>query len=123
VLAGSTDIGHLFEAHRRRWRRRAKPAGAGRVRLDVEFEEADGYTIIDVYAADALGLLYRLTETMSRLGLDIHFARIATRGDGVVDAFYTLDKGGAPTMDEPRKAAVRGELLATLRDMTERELA
>jgi [protein-PII] uridylyltransferase len=95
VLAGTLDIERLFQAHRRRWRRVARPA-----RLpgkdDVRLEEAGAYTIIDVYAADSVGLLYRLTDAMSRLGLDIHFAKIATRGDGVADAFYVRDHRGQP---------------------------
>jgi [protein-PII] uridylyltransferase len=95
VLAGTLEIERLFQAHRRRWRRVARPARPPG-RDDVRLEEAGAYTIIDVYAADSVGLLYRLTDAMSQRGLDIHFAKIATRGDGVADAFYVRDHRGQP---------------------------
>ena len=31
---------------------------------------------------------------MNLLGLSIYLAKIATKGDDVIDAFYTLDKNG-----------------------------
>ncbi len=123
VLEGSLEIGRLFEAHRRRWKRRRDMSAALRVRRDVEFEDSGDYTIVDVYAPDSLGLLYRITETMSRLGLDIYFAKIATRIDGVVDAFYTREREGGPLLDQDRREVVRAELLRTITAMAGQELA
>jgi len=77
VFAGRIDPAHLIERHRRRWKRKAagtiQRAGRCGVRGPSRF------TIIDVYGADTLGFLYRVTEAMSTLGLSIHFAKIATR--------------------------------------------
>jgi [protein-PII] uridylyltransferase len=67
--------------------------------------------------------LYRITETISKLGLDIYFAKIATRVDGIVDAFYTLDRAGQPLIDAEQREAIRQEILNTIRMMTEEELA
>lgn len=123
VVERKLDIEHLFQAHRRKWKRRPKrPANPG-IRRDVEFEDSTGYTIIDVYAPDALGLLYRITETISRLGLDIHFAKIATRMDGIVDAFYTMDRNNRPVIDADRREMIRLEILKTIKTMAEQELA
>ena len=80
------DIDHLFGEHHRKWKRRPKRPENPTVRTDVTFEETQRYTIIDVYAFDRVGFLYRVTETMSLLGLNITFAKIATRVDGIVDA-------------------------------------
>lgn len=123
VVQGTLDIGNLFQAHRRKWKRRPKLPPNPNVRQDVEFEDNPKYTIIDVYAPDALGLLYRITETISRLGLDIHFAKIATRMDGIVDAFYTLERDGGPVSDPDRRDVVRLEILKTIKAMGEQELA
>ena len=82
------------------------------MRIDVEFEETPRYTIIDVYAPDTVGFLYRVTETISRLGLDIYFAKIATRVDGIVDAFYVLDRDGKPVTDQRGGRRSRTEILA-----------
>jgi [protein-PII] uridylyltransferase len=123
VMAGTLDIEHLFQAHRRRWKRRAKLPVNPTVRIGVEFEDNPRYTIIDVYAPDSVGFLYRITETISKLGLDIYFAKIATRVDGIVDAFYTLDRAGQPLIDAEQREAIRQEILNTIRMMTEEELA
>ncbi len=122
VVSGMIDIDHLFREHHRKWKRRAKKPVNPSVRIDVEFEETPRHTIIDVYAPDTVGFLFRVTETMSRLGLDIYFAKIATRVDGIVDAFYVLDRDGHPVTDERRRAGTREEILRTIRSLQELEL-
>ncbi len=122
VMQGALDINHLFDAHKRKWKRRPQRPVNRNVREDVEFEDTQGYTIIDVYAPDALGLLYKITETISRLGLDIFFAKIATRMDGVVDAFYTLDRSGMKVDDLDRRETIRIEILQAVRTIREQEL-
>ena len=39
-------------------------------------------------------MLYQITKKLHELGLSIFFAKIATKGDDVVDAFYLLDRYG-----------------------------
>jgi [protein-PII] uridylyltransferase len=123
VMDGVQDIGHLFQEHRRKWKRRPKGPLNPSIRTDVQFEDTPKHTIIDVYAADSVGFLYRVTETISKLGLDIYFAKIATRVDGIVDAFYVLDRAGRPLVEPARREAVRAEILATVRSLAEEELA
>ena len=89
----------------------------------MAFEDGGRYTIIDVYAADSVGFLYRVTESISRLGLDIYFAKIATRVDGIIDAFYVLDRSGGSLADPARRESVRSEILATIRHLAGEELA
>ncbi|HRI47427.1 MAG TPA: [protein-PII] uridylyltransferase, partial [Ignavibacteriaceae bacterium] len=62
----------------------------GQVR--IKFEVQEKYTIIDIYSPDRLGFLYQVTGKMNELGLHIYFAKIATKGDEIVDAFYVLDQ-------------------------------
>jgi [protein-PII] uridylyltransferase len=123
VMEGKLDIEHLFAAHRRRWKRRPKRPENPNIRTDVQFEDHPRYTIIDVYAPDALGFLYRITETMSKLGLDIYFAKIATRVDGILDAFYVLDRNGNRITEPTRQEVIRAELLNTIRHVSEQELS
>jgi len=61
-------------------------------KIKISFEEHDKYSIIDVFSPDRLGLLYQITKKMNELGLVIYFAKIATKSDDVVDAFYVLDR-------------------------------
>jgi [protein-PII] uridylyltransferase len=88
----------------------------------VEFEDHPRYTIIDVFAPDRLGFLYRVTDALSKLGLDISFAKIATRADGIVDSFYVLDSDGAKIGSEKRKADVRSALIETMQTVVNSEL-
>ncbi len=122
VTNGALDIEHLFGAHKRKWKRKPKRPLNPNTRVDVEFEDNPRYTIVDVYAPDSVGFLYRVTETMSKLELNIHFAKIATRIDGVVDAFYVQDETGKPIADEERRGAIRREILATIKSLAEEQL-
>ncbi|HMK39630.1 MAG TPA: HD domain-containing protein, partial [Bacteroidota bacterium] len=114
VIQGELDIEKLFRDHDKKWKRRVKPPANPLVTTDVRFEENPRFTIIDVYAPDSVGFLYRVTETMSELGLDIYFAKIATRVDGIVDAFYTLDRSGRQVTDPQVRERIRERILTTI---------
>jgi [protein-PII] uridylyltransferase len=114
VMEGALDIENLFREHDKKWKRRPKSPANPSVTTDVRFEENPRYTIIDVYAPDSVGFLYRVTETMSELGLDICFAKIATRVDGIVDAFYTLDRSGKQITDAGTRERIRERILSTI---------
>ena len=122
VMEGALDIEHLFREHDKKWKRRPKTPPNPTVTTDVRFEENPRYTIIDVYAPDSVGFLYRVTETMSELGLDIFFAKIATRVDGIVDAFYTLDRSGRQIADPMARERIRERILATIQRLAEERL-
>jgi [protein-PII] uridylyltransferase len=46
--------------------------------------------VLEVRAADAPGLLYRITSALATAGADVRAARVATLGAEVVDAFYLV---------------------------------
>jgi len=120
MVTGRIEPVQLFSAHHRKWRRRRRHASANPfIRTDVTFEDTADFTIIDVYAPDSVGFLYRVTETISRLGLDICFAKIATRVDGIVDSFYVQDRTGAPVRDREQQAAIRKSILEAISEKTE----
>jgi [protein-PII] uridylyltransferase len=121
VFEETADIEQLLHRHRMRWKRRSTVANPN-VRTDVEFEDHPRFTIIDVYAPDMLGFLYRITGTMSMLGLNISFAKIATRVDGIVDSFYVLAYNGNKLGDDQQRAYVRQEILNAINDLSESEL-
>ncbi len=122
VIAGSTDIEHLLERHRMKWKRLTKALNPN-ARIGVEFEDHPIYSIIDVFAPDRLGFLYKITESISRLDLDIASAKIATRADGIVDSFYVRDRGGRRIESADRREEVRKTLLGTIEEIIESELA
>jgi [protein-PII] uridylyltransferase len=118
VLEGSIEIVHIIEQNRARWKRRTRIVNPN-TRCDVEFEDHPQFTIIDIYAPDMLGLLYRITETISRLGLNISSAKIATRVDGIVDSFYLLNADGYKLNDPAQRESVKREILATIQSVSE----
>ena len=118
VMEGQINIAHLIEKHRVRWKRRTRIVNPN-TRCDVAFEDHPQFTIIDVYAPDMLGLLYGITETISRLSLNISFAKIATRVDGIVDSFYLLDANGKKLNDPAQRETAKQEILATIQNISE----
>jgi [protein-PII] uridylyltransferase len=123
VMGGTLDVDHLFHEHHRRWKRRPRQPANPSVRTDVQFEDNPRFTIIDVYAPDSVGFLYRITETISHLGLNIYFAKIATRVDGIIDSFYVLDRGGLLVTDPGRRQEIRENILTTIGELAGQALA
>jgi [protein-PII] uridylyltransferase len=121
VINGKIDLARLIERHKMRWKRRTKPLNPN-IRCDVEFEEHPQFTIIDIYAPDMLGFLYRITEKISHLDLNITFAKIGTRIDGIVDSFYLLDSNGKKLDDPKCREAVRQEILSVIRELCNSQL-
>lgn len=72
-------------------------------------------SVIEVVGPDNLGLLYRITATLTDLGLDIRTAKVTTIGPDAVDAFYVTDKMGAKVSDD-RIGELCGALIHTLTD-------
>ena len=60
----------------------------------VDNKDSEHYSILEVRAADRLGLLYALTGVLHDLSLDIQLAKVDTIGAEVVDAFYVLRQNG-----------------------------
>jgi [protein-PII] uridylyltransferase len=54
-------------------------------------------TVIDVQAADGIGVLYRITRALAELDLDIRSAKVQTLGERVHDAFYVRGRDGKVT--------------------------
>lgn len=87
-------------------------AGHGRsAEVQVLAGESREYTVLEVHAADRVGLLYAITHTLFDLGLDVHLAKIDTLGRDAVDVFYVRDADGRPLSGGERIAQVRAALL------------
>ena len=117
VLTKNEPLERLFERHHRRWKRRAKPLFHPSIRVDAEFHDANNHTIVDVYAPDMTGFLFKITKTLSGAGLQIDFAKLATRGDGIVDSFYVKGTDGKPISSEEQKQYLRGKILHTIQQL------
>lgn len=94
VISGNLQLNHEFKKMRSRWWRIENKFFKRSGRIKIAFENHEKYTIIDVFSPDRLGFLYQVTSKMNELGLSIYFAKISTKGDDIVDAFYTLNRNG-----------------------------
>ncbi len=74
-------------------------------------------TILEVRAGDRLGLAYRIASTLTGLGLDIVFAKVATEMHLALDIFYVVDAAGGKLSDASLPA-IEGVLLEALRDFS-----
>ncbi|GAA2216673.1 [protein-PII] uridylyltransferase [Micromonospora olivasterospora] len=73
-------------------------------------EAATGAVLLELRAADAAGLLYRVTRALDEAGAQVRAARIATLGGDVVDAFYLV--GGWPP--DAERARLEAAVLAAV---------
>ncbi|MGD9644509.1 MAG: [protein-PII] uridylyltransferase [Pirellulales bacterium] len=100
---------------RRVWN--GRPGGSLTVlptRVRTDNSTSDRFTIIDVFAADRQGLLYRITRALFELGLSVSLAKIATHLDQVLDVFYVTDQRGRK-IEEPRRVEeIEARLLAEI---------
>ncbi len=92
VISGMMQIGAEIKNMKSRWKRLENKLFKKTGNVRVKFEEHEKYTIIDLFSPDRLGFLYQVTRKMNELGLNIHFAKITTQGDEIIDAFYVLDR-------------------------------
>ena len=62
--------------------------------MDIDNASSDEYSIVEVHAADRLGLLHTITTVLRDMSLDIHMAKVNTFGNEIVDAFYVRRANG-----------------------------
>jgi [protein-PII] uridylyltransferase len=89
--------------------------------VNVHNAWSDRHTVIEVIGLDRPGLLYNVTNTISRLNLNIASAHVATFGERVIDVFYVTDLTGAKIVSPQRQAAIRRGLLAAFEQAEPRE--
>jgi len=110
VLSGELDLEKLVAARKKDRSRYGKKIPQYPTHIEVDNEASDKATVIDVYTYDRGGLLYDITKTIRELNLSIEYAKISTKVDQVVDAFYVVDNKGKKITDresiEDIKAAI-----------------
>ncbi len=107
ALSGNLDLRGALCARSNSSKRSVKPlkGAAPPPKVAIDNESSGFFTIIEVYACDEPGLLFKLTDTLYRkLELDIWIAKVATRVDQVVDVFYVRDMFGQKIHDDDRVA-------------------
>jgi [protein-PII] uridylyltransferase len=91
AMEGRLDVKDRVERLRRHYRPAEEDIP---VTVRIDPRASDSFTVVEVGAADRLGLLFDLARAFADLGLDVHVAKVATYGPRVVDAFYVTDDAG-----------------------------
>jgi [protein-PII] uridylyltransferase len=80
----------------------------------VDNEASSSSTVIEVHAPDSVGILYRLTQALAGLDLDIRTAKVQTLGHRVVDSFYVRTPGGDKITDPAHLEEIERAILYAL---------
>ena len=87
-----------------------RPAILQPIRVTFDNESSQYATILEVFAHDAPGLLYRVARVLFEAGLSVRAAKIGTYLDQVVDAFHVTAADGAKVTGVGRQAAIRAAI-------------
>jgi [protein-PII] uridylyltransferase len=87
--------------------------------IEFDNEISKSRTIIEIQTENRVGLLYTITRTLSDLGLDISYAKIATEKGAAIDVFYVQDQAGKKITDENRLTQIRSSLESALQLLPE----
>jgi [protein-PII] uridylyltransferase len=110
VIAGTVDVAALLA--RKQHSVLHRPARHVQPLVHVDNEHSRKYTVLEIVAADAPGLLHRISRTVSSSGYDIDLALISTEGKTAIDVLH-ITAGGRKLSDE-EQAVLKQELEATL---------
>ena len=82
-----------------------QPTPAARIApvVRADNETSGRYTILDIVATNALGLLYRVSRVISQHGCDVDLVLIATEGEKAIDVFH-ITKGGSKLTEAEQQA-------------------
>jgi len=94
ILAGKVSLRDLLCKRKESngIKQKVIPRVPGEVKINNQ--DSDFYTIVEVMGEDRLGILYEVSQALTDHGCNIHFARISTLGNRIVDVFYVQDEWG-----------------------------
>jgi [protein-PII] uridylyltransferase len=115
VVAGSIDVPTLLRGKLQSLVYRSRRHGPPVVRFDNEHSRK--YTVMELIADDAPGLLYRTSRVISGCGCDVDLVLISTEGKKAVDVLHITKQGKKLT--ESEQVSLREGLERMLEDTHE----
>ncbi len=115
AVAGAVDVPTLLRGKERSLLYKPRRQGAPVVRFDNEHSRK--FTVIELIADDAPGLLHRVSRVISGRGCDVDLVLIATEGKKAIDVLHITRQGRKLT--ESEQVSLREELERMLEDTHE----
>ena len=110
VLEDKLEIHTALEKHAAKWRRKKQAPIPVPVRVEFHNDISPDVTIVDIFAADEPGLLFKITKALSDEGLTIHRARISTEAHKAIDSFDVQDTNGEKISSVARLQRIRSRI-------------
>ena len=79
-------------------------------RIHFDNQASETRTLIEVETEDRLGLLYVISQTFAKLGVDIAAARILTERGAAIDSFYVREPDGGKIESPSRRVVIEKSL-------------
>jgi [protein-PII] uridylyltransferase len=113
VLSGESDVTALLSGKESSVLFRRGPVRREPV---VYFDNGHSqrYTILELVAEDAPGLLHRISRVISEHGIDVDLVLISTEGQKAIDVFH-ITRGGAK-LSEDAESALKADLDRMLKE-------
>ena len=105
VVAGWVDVPALLKGRESSLMYRRRQPEAPRIHFDNEHSQK--YTVLEIVADDAPGLLHRISRVVSEQGCDLDLALIATEGRKAIDVLH-VTKGGKKLGEHERNSLKHG---------------
>ncbi len=84
--------------------------------VQFDLDTSTAATVVEVHCRDAIGMLFRITEAIAELDLDIRSAKVQTLGEELVDSFYLRDRDGKRVTDPDYLAELERAILHAVTD-------
>jgi [protein-PII] uridylyltransferase len=109
---------------RTKWGREASVAqklARPRIQVKIDNQTVESATIIDVFAYRKIGLLYKISRQIHKIGLDVNYARISTYAQQLIAVFYVTDEQGNKVRNKNQLQVIKQELYRTTKSYLEPE--
>jgi [protein-PII] uridylyltransferase len=110
AVAGAVHVSTLLGGRERSAvHRRRRDVG---IHISIDNEHSQKYTVVEIVADDAPGLLYRISRAISESGCDVDLVLISTEGHKAIDVLHVTT--GGRKLDDGEQRAVKAALAAAL---------
>ena len=114
ILGGKVQLKELLSKRKEPNGIKQKVIPRVSVEVKVNNQDSDFYSIVEVTGQDRMGILYEITQALTDSGCEIHFARVSTLGNRIVDVFYIQDEWGEKIEEKSKMDRLKRTVLNRL---------